>query len=104
MLEAAGVNLDISPEQVAECIDKLGVGFLFAQKHHSAMRHAIGPRKDLGVRTLFNLLGPLTNPAGAPELRWWVCLHRNGYAAAGGSAATTRQSSCDGSQCRRRSG
>ncbi|MEZ5476818.1 MAG: anthranilate phosphoribosyltransferase [Thiolinea sp.] len=67
VLEAAGVNLDISPEQVAECIDKLGVGFLFAQKHHSAMRHAIGPRKDLGVRTLFNLLGPLTNPAGAPN-------------------------------------
>ncbi|MGB0846737.1 MAG: anthranilate phosphoribosyltransferase [Thiolinea sp.] len=67
VLEAAGVNLDIGPEKVAECIDKLGVGFLFAQKHHSAMRHAIGPRKELGVRTLFNLLGPLTNPAGAPN-------------------------------------
>lgn len=67
VLEAAGVNLDITPEQVGECIDQIGVGFLFAQKHHSAMRHAIGPRKELGVRTLFNVLGPLTNPAGAPN-------------------------------------
>ncbi|MEZ5534117.1 MAG: anthranilate phosphoribosyltransferase [Thiolinea sp.] len=67
VLEAAGVNLDITPEKVTECINKLGVGFLFAQKHHSAMRHAIGPRKELGVRTLFNVLGPLTNPAGAPN-------------------------------------
>jgi anthranilate phosphoribosyltransferase len=67
VLEAAGVNLDVTPEKVAECINQLGVGFLFAQKHHSAMRHAIGPRKELGVRTLFNLLGPLTNPAGAPN-------------------------------------
>ena len=67
VLEAAGVNLDISPDTVAQCIDQLGVGFLFAQKHHSAMRHAIGPRKDLGIRTLFNLLGPLTNPASAPN-------------------------------------
>lgn len=67
VLEAAGVNLDVTPAKVAECINQLGVGFLFAQKHHSAMRHAIGPRKELGVRTLFNLLGPLTNPAGAPN-------------------------------------
>lgn len=67
VLEAAGVNLDVTPEKVTECINHLGVGFLFAQKHHSAMRHAIGPRKELGVRTLFNLLGPLTNPAGAPN-------------------------------------
>lgn len=67
VLEAAGVNLDVTPELVADCIEKLGVGFLFAQKHHSAMRHAIGPRKELGMRTLFNLLGPLTNPAGAPN-------------------------------------
>lgn len=66
VLEAAGVNLDITPEQVAECIDELGVGFLFAQKHHSAMRHAIGPRKEMKVRTIFNVLGPLTNPASAP--------------------------------------
>lgn len=67
VLEAAGVNLDLSPEQVAQCVDKIGVGFLFAPKHHSAMKYAIGPRKEMGVRTLFNLLGPLTNPAGAPN-------------------------------------
>ncbi len=67
VLEAAGVNLDLSPEQVSECVARLGVGFLFAPKHHSAMKHAIGPRKEMGVRTLFNLLGPLTNPAGAPN-------------------------------------
>ena len=67
VLEAAGVNLDLSAEQVARCVESIGVGFLFAPKHHSAMRHAIGPRKEMGVRTLFNLLGPLTNPAGAPN-------------------------------------
>lgn len=67
VLEAAGVNLDLTPEQVAHCINELGVGFLFAQKHHSAMKHAIGPRRELGVRTVFNVLGPLTNPAGAPN-------------------------------------
>ena len=67
VLEAAGVNLDLGPEQVAECVQRVGVGFLFAPKHHSAMKHAIGPRKEMGVRTLFNLLGPLTNPAGAPN-------------------------------------
>ncbi len=67
VLEAAGVNLDVMPEKVGECIDEVGVGFLFAQKHHSAMRHAIGPRKEMGVRTIFNVLGPLTNPAGAPN-------------------------------------
>lgn len=67
VLEAAGVNLDLTAEQVAACVDKVGVGFLFAPKHHSAMKHAIGPRKEMGVRTLFNLLGPLTNPAGAPN-------------------------------------
>lgn len=67
VLEAAGVNLDLTPEQVARCINELGVGFLFAQKHHSAMKHAIGPRRELGVRTVFNVLGPLTNPAGAPN-------------------------------------
>lgn len=66
VLEAAGVNLDVTPEQVAECIDGLGVGFLFAQKHHGAMKHAIGPRKEMKIRTVFNLLGPLTNPANAP--------------------------------------
>ncbi len=67
VLEAAGVNLDLTPEHVARCIEELGVGFLFAPKHHSAMKHAIGPRREMGVRTLFNLLGPLTNPAAAPN-------------------------------------
>ena len=67
VLEAAGVNLNIMPEQVAECISEVGVGFMFAQKHHGAMRHAIGPRKEMAVRTIFNVLGPLTNPAGAPN-------------------------------------
>lgn len=65
VLEAAGVNLDLTPDQVRQCVQEIGLGFLFAPKHHSAMKHAIGPRKELGVRTLFNLLGPLTNPAGA---------------------------------------
>ena len=67
VLEAAGVNLDLSPEQVGQCIEQVGVVFMFAPKHHSAMKHAIGPRKEMGVRTVFNLLGPLTNPAGAPN-------------------------------------
>ncbi len=67
VLEAAGVNLELAPEQVGECIKHVGVGFLFAVKHHSAMKHAIGPRKEMGVRTIFNLLGPLTNPASAPN-------------------------------------
>lgn len=67
VLEAAGVVLALSPEQVGRCIDELGVGFLFAPRHHEAMRHASGVRKDLGIRTLFNLLGPLTNPARAPR-------------------------------------
>lgn len=67
VLEAAGVKLDLTPAQVATCIDQVGVGFLFAPQHHSAMKHAIGPRKEMRVRTLFNLLGPLTNPAGAPN-------------------------------------
>ncbi|MEO6697352.1 MAG: anthranilate phosphoribosyltransferase [Gammaproteobacteria bacterium] len=65
VLEAAGVNLELTPAQVAQCIEQLGVGFLFAPKHHGAMKHAIAPRREMGVRTIFNLLGPLTNPAGA---------------------------------------
>jgi len=65
VLETAGVNIAITPEQVGQCIDECGVGFMFAPAHHSAMRHAIGPRKEIGIRTVFNLLGPLTNPAGA---------------------------------------
>lgn len=67
LLEVAGANLDLTAEQVGECINKTGVGFLFAPVHHSAMKHAVGPRKEMGVRTLFNVLGPLTNPAGAPH-------------------------------------
>jgi anthranilate phosphoribosyltransferase len=67
VLEAAGVNLELTAEQVAQCVEKIGVGFLFAPMHHSAMKHANGPRREMGVRTLFNLLGPLTNPAGAPN-------------------------------------
>jgi anthranilate phosphoribosyltransferase len=67
VLEAAGVRLDLTPEQVASCIDRVGVGFLFAPQHHGAMKHAIGPRREMRVRTVFNLLGPLTNPAGAPN-------------------------------------
>jgi len=65
VLEAAGVNLDISAEQVKNCIDTIGVGFMFAQKHHGAMKHALGPRREMAVKTIFNLLGPLTNPARA---------------------------------------
>jgi len=63
VLEALGVPLDLSPEQLARCIADVGMGFMFAPNHHSAMRHAVGPRKELGIRTLFNILGPLTNPA-----------------------------------------
>jgi anthranilate phosphoribosyltransferase len=65
ILEALGVNLNLTPEQVAQCIDRTGVGFMFAPNHHSAMKHAAPIRRELGVRTLFNILGPLTNPAGA---------------------------------------
>ena len=65
VLEALGVNLDLSPQQVADCIDQVGLGFLFAPKLHPAMKHAIGPRRELAVRTIFNILGPLTNPANA---------------------------------------
>ena len=67
LLEAAGVNLDLSAEQVAQCVNEIGVGFLFSPKHHGAMKHTIKVRKEMGVRTLFNLLGPLSNPAGSPN-------------------------------------
>lgn len=77
LLELAGMNLALTPEQVAQSIESLGVGFLFAPAHHSAMKHVIGVRRELGVRTLFNLLGPITNPAGVQnqvlgvfEARW----------------------------------
>lgn len=65
VLEAAGVRLDLGPEAVARCVHRVGVGFMFAPAFHSAMKHAIGPRREMGVRTIFNLLGPMTNPAGA---------------------------------------
>jgi anthranilate phosphoribosyltransferase len=65
VLTALGVNLDLAPEQIAGCLDETGIGFLYAPKLHPAMRYAIGPRRELGVRTVFNVLGPLTNPAGA---------------------------------------
>ena len=67
VLESAGVNLNLSPSLISECITQIGVGFMFAPAHHSAMKHAIGPRKELAVRTIFNVLGPLTNPAKAPN-------------------------------------
>jgi anthranilate phosphoribosyltransferase len=64
VLEAAGINLQLTAEQTARAIESIGVGFMFAVNHHTAMRHAIAPRRELGIRTLFNVLGPLTNPAG----------------------------------------
>lgn len=67
LFDVAGIYLDLKPEQVARCIEQVGVGFMFAPNHHPAMRYAIGPRREMGVRTLFNILGPLTNPAGAPN-------------------------------------
>lgn len=67
-LEAAGINLQLSPEQVGQCVREVGVGFMFAPGHHSAMKHAIGPRKEMAARTIFNVLGPLTNPANVPHL------------------------------------
>jgi anthranilate phosphoribosyltransferase len=67
VLEALGVNLNLTPEQVAESLDSIGIGFMFAPNFHAAMKHAAPVRRELGVRTLFNILGPLTNPAGAPH-------------------------------------
>ncbi len=64
LLETAGINLSMTPEQVARAIEEVGLGFMFAVNHHGAMKHAIGPRKELATRTIFNLLGPMTNPAG----------------------------------------
>ena len=67
LLEAVGVRVDLGPEAIAQCVHEVGVGFMFAPNHHAAMRHAIGPRREMAVRTVFNLLGPLTNPASAPN-------------------------------------
>ncbi len=68
VLESFGVNINLNPAQVGQCIDETGIGFMFAPNHHSAMKHAAPVRRELGVRTLFNILGPLTNPAGAPNV------------------------------------
>jgi anthranilate phosphoribosyltransferase len=65
VLEALGVNLELAPEQVGACVKEVGIGFLFAPMLHGAMKYAIGPRREIGIRTIFNVLGPLTNPAGA---------------------------------------
>ncbi|MEP7327913.1 MAG: anthranilate phosphoribosyltransferase, partial [Betaproteobacteria bacterium] len=67
VLEALGANIMLKPEQVSACINETGIGFMFAPNHHAAMKHAAPVRKELGVRTIFNILGPLTNPAGAPH-------------------------------------
>ncbi|MEE9448105.1 MAG: anthranilate phosphoribosyltransferase [Arenicellales bacterium] len=75
LLETAGVNINISAEQVAECIEQCGIGFMFAPMHHSAMKHAIATRKEIAVRTVFNLLGPLTNPAHATHQLTGVFAH-----------------------------
>ena len=66
VLEAFGANINLQPAQVAQCIDEIGIGFMFAPNHHAAMKHAAPVRRELGVRTIFNILGPLTNPASAP--------------------------------------
>jgi anthranilate phosphoribosyltransferase len=79
VLEALGANINLTPEQVGRSVDEVGIGFMFAPNHHSAMKHAAPVRRELGVRTLFNILGPLTNPA-APPIRcsasfiptWWA--------------------------------
>ncbi|ENV46615.1 anthranilate phosphoribosyltransferase [Acinetobacter brisouii CIP 110357] len=68
LLEQAGIQLNLNIAQTERCIREMGIGFLFAPNHHTAMKHAIGPRKELGIRTIFNLLGPLTNPAGVKRL------------------------------------
>jgi anthranilate phosphoribosyltransferase len=67
VLEALGVNINLSPEQIGACIEEVGIGFMFAPNHHNAMKHSAAVRRELGVRTIFNILGPLTNPAGAPS-------------------------------------
>ena len=68
VLEALGININLTPERIAQCIEQVGIGFMFAPNHHSAMKHVAPIRKELGVRTIFNILGPLTNPASAPNI------------------------------------
>jgi anthranilate phosphoribosyltransferase len=68
VLESLGININLSPERIAACIEQVGIGFMFAPNHHSAMKHVAPIRKELGVRTIFNILGPLTNPASAPNI------------------------------------
>lgn len=68
VMEALGVHINLSPEAIARCIDEVGIGFMFAPNHHPAMKNVAPVRKELGVRTIFNILGPLTNPAGAPNI------------------------------------
>ncbi|MEY2946647.1 MAG: Anthranilate phosphoribosyltransferase, partial [Pseudomonadota bacterium] len=68
VLESLGVNINLSPEQIAQCVQEVGIGFMFAPNHHPAMKNVAPVRKELGVRTIFNILGPLTNPAGAPNI------------------------------------
>ena len=72
VLESLGVNINLKPEQVAQSIAQTGIGFMFAPNHHAAMKHAAPVRRELGVRTIFNILGPLTNPAGAPNIMMGV--------------------------------
>ncbi|GAA4650902.1 anthranilate phosphoribosyltransferase [Kistimonas scapharcae] len=67
LLQAAGVNIELNAEQVARCVEEVGIGFMFAPMHHAAMKYAVGPRKELGIRTFMNILGPMTNPAGVPN-------------------------------------
>ena len=74
VLEALGVNLQLSPAQVGECLAATGIGFMFAPNHHAAMKNVAPVRREMGVRTIFNILGPLTNPAGAPNSLLGVCL------------------------------
>ena len=68
VLESLGVNINLSPEKIAQCVQEVGIGFMFAPNHHPAMKNVAPVRKELGVRTIFNILGPLTNPAGAPNI------------------------------------
>ena len=68
VLESLGVNINLKPEQIAQCIDDVGIGFMFAPNHHPAMKNVAPVRKELGIKTIFNILGPLTNPAGAPNI------------------------------------